>query len=52
MSCLDGDKFTGLARVCRALFVPGQATDPSDGSWDGVFVPWSKAPADVPLGMF
>jgi len=48
ISCLDGEKFTGFGRVCRAPFQgSGQATDPSDGSRDGVSVLWLKAPADV-----
>jgi len=39
----------GLPWSFQAL---GQATDPSDGSRDGVFVLWLNAPADVLQGWF
>lgn len=57
MSCQDGEKFTGRAFAGRpglpvSFQVHGQATDPSDGSGDGVSVPWLKAPADVLQGWF
>jgi hypothetical protein len=53
ISCLDGEKFTGLAPGLPWSFqAAGQATDPSDGSRDGVSVLWLKAPADVLQGRF
>jgi len=58
ISCLDGEKFTGRALdgfrpgLPRSFPDAGQATDPSDGSGDGVSVPWLKAPADVLQGWF
>jgi hypothetical protein len=54
MSCLDGEKFTGLrpGSADVLIWALGQATDPSDGSWDGVSVSWLTAPADVLLGWF
>ena len=53
MSCLDGEKFSGLAPGLPVSFRTfGQATDPSDGSRDGVPVLWLNAPADVPRGWF
>lgn len=48
ISCLDGEKFTGVPPgLPHSLWDFGQATDPSDGSWDGVSVPWLNGPADV-----
>lgn len=39
ISCLDGEKFTGLVPGLPSAPALGQATDPSDGSWNGVSVP-------------
>ena len=58
ISCLDGEKFTGprpsgfWPGLPRSFQGPGQATDPSDGSRDGVSVLWLNAPADVLQGWF